>query len=85
MTDTIKISRELPEVLFDGNAVYEKTLELRREKGLMVRTSAENVSDVLDAVVSLLRAQPPEQPGDGELEAFEEFMSPRLKLLGWAV
>jgi hypothetical protein len=51
----------VPRVLFDGCAVYE---EVRRKAGHM-RTSPENVSDVLDAVVRLIRAAKaaPGEPG----------------------
>jgi len=42
---------ELPAILFDGNAVYDEVL------GRSSRTSAENVSDVLDAVVRLMRKE----------------------------
>jgi len=45
--------KEIPDVLFDGYAVYQKILETRGE--LNMRTSPENVSDVLDAAVSLIR------------------------------
>lgn len=53
--------RELPDVLFDGHAVYS-TLDDRAK----YRTSPENVSDVLDAVVRLIRAasQPAQEWGD---------------------
>lgn len=52
----------IPDVLFDGMAVYE---EITRAGGHM-RTSAENVSEVLDAVVRLLRAsQPTSDPKGG--------------------
>jgi dihydrofolate reductase (trimethoprim resistance protein) len=50
---------ELPEELFDGHAVYTETVRHRRELGLLVRTSPENVSDTLDAVVRLARARAP--------------------------
>lgn len=51
----------VPRVLFDGMAVYE---EVRRKAGHM-RTSPENVSDVLDAAVRLIRAAKaaPGEPG----------------------
>lgn len=42
--------REIPDLLFDGNAVYAALGDSARR-----RTGPENVSDVLDAVVSLLR------------------------------
>lgn len=47
----------VPDVLFDGYAV----LMALSEKA-MARTSAENVSDVLDAIVELLRAAPSPAP-----------------------
>lgn len=47
-----------PDILLDGMAVYE---EVRRNAGHM-RTSPENVSDVLGAAVRLIRALPPEPP-----------------------
>jgi hypothetical protein len=50
----------VPDVLFDGHAVYKALAE-----GRAARTGPENVSDTLDAVVRLLRATPP-QPGAGE-------------------
>lgn len=40
----------IPDVLFDGNAVWQALDERAR-----TRTSAENISDVLDAVVRLMR------------------------------
>jgi len=40
----------IPDVLFDGNAVWQYLDERAK-----TRTSAENVSDVLDAVVRLMR------------------------------
>ena len=43
---------QIPDVLFDGNAVYSELTD--REKR---RTSPENVSDVLDAVVRILRKE----------------------------
>lgn len=47
----------IPEVLFDGNAVYaEMSVQAH------ARTSAINVADVLDAVVRLMRAAPTAQP-----------------------
>lgn len=53
---------KVPDVLFDGYAVY-KELTKTEEK----RTSIENVSDVLDAVVRLMRATPP-APDAGVVE-----------------
>lgn len=51
------IAARVPDILFDGMAVYE---EVRRQAGYM-RTSPENVSDVLDAAVRLIRrAEPPQ-------------------------
>lgn len=47
----------LPEELFDGHAVYQETVRHRREAGLLVRTSPENVSDALDAVVRLVKSR----------------------------
>lgn len=47
----------VPDVLFDGHAVYTESCRLRAIKGGNARTSPENVSDTLDAVVSLLRDQ----------------------------
>ena len=44
------IEQEIPPILFDGFAVYE-ALSLKASK----RTSHENVSDVLDAIVKLMR------------------------------
>lgn len=49
-------SREIPEELFDGYAVYNELT--RAEKKY---TSAANVSAVLDAVVSLIRKNSPVQ------------------------
>lgn len=43
-------ARELPQELFDGLTVYKSL-----PRKAMGRTSAENVSDVLDAVVKLIR------------------------------
>lgn len=40
----------IPDVLFDGNAVWRELDERAK-----TRTSAENVSDVLDAIVRLMR------------------------------
>ncbi len=45
----------LPEELFDGHAVYQEMVRQRRESGLLVRTSPENVSDTLDAVGKLIK------------------------------
>lgn len=53
----IELVEALPEELFDGHAVYQETVRHRREAGLLVRTSPENVSDALDAVVRLIRAR----------------------------
>jgi hypothetical protein len=57
----LEAAKAVPDVLFDGLAVYE---EVRRKAGHM-RTSPENVSDVLDAVVRLIRAAKaaPGEPG----------------------
>lgn len=49
---SVETSNELPAILFDGMAVYQALKELQRR-----RTSWENVSDTLDAVVRLLRAE----------------------------
>lgn len=49
-------SQGIPEVLFDGYKVYQE-LTKAEEK----RTSYENVSDVLDAVVRILRRSNPAQ------------------------
>lgn len=43
-------SLKIPRILFDGYAVLQAIPEAHRK-----RTSAENVCDVLDAVVSILR------------------------------
>lgn len=53
------VAKKLPPILFDGYAVL---LELRKDKRAASRTGAENVSDVLDAIVRAMRAerlQPP--------------------------
>jgi hypothetical protein len=57
----LEAAKAVPDVLFDGLAVYE---EVRRKAGHM-RTSPENVSDVLDAAVRLIRAAKaaPGEPG----------------------
>lgn len=47
----------LPEELFDGHAVYQETVSHRRDSVLLVRTSPENVSDTLDAVVRLIKSR----------------------------
>ena len=61
--EVIAAHREaVPDVLFDGYAVFKAlTQDARR------RTSLENVSDVLDAVVRLMRPPAPaaEQPTGG--------------------
>lgn len=54
MTTAAKQAKEIPRILFDGYAVLQ---ELRKDPRCANRTSAENVSDVLDAVVRLLRAE----------------------------
>lgn len=54
----------VPDVLFDGHAVYTESCRLRAIKGGNARTSPENVSDTLDAVVSLLRGQQAEVKHD---------------------
>jgi hypothetical protein len=51
--------RELPEELFDGHAVLMSLNPRQR-----VRTSPENVSDVLDAVVKLIRSRALVGPSD---------------------
>ena len=48
--ETAGYSRELPEQLFDGFAVYQELDDKAK-----MRTSPENVSDVLDAVVRLIK------------------------------
>jgi hypothetical protein len=48
-----ELKRELPAFLFDGYYVYAEGLTEDARK----RTSPENVSDVLDAVVRLMRAE----------------------------
>lgn len=48
---------ELPAILFDGFAVLQALPPVRR-----ARTSPENVGDVLDAVVAILRATPRAAP-----------------------
>ena len=53
------LQSELPEELFDGHAVYQETVRQRRSSGLLVRTSPENVSDTLDAVVRLIKSRRP--------------------------
>jgi hypothetical protein len=45
---------ELPAILFDGKAVYD---EVQAHAACKTKTSAENVSDVLDAVVRLMRKE----------------------------
>lgn len=52
MRDAINdlVATRLPDVLYDGFAVYQALDEKARR-----RTGAENVSDVLDAVVKLMR------------------------------
>lgn len=45
---------DIPDVLYDGFAVYSELDEKAKR-----RTGAENVSDVLDAVVRLLKKQVP--------------------------
>lgn len=52
MKTTEKQTEGIPRELFDGFAVFE---ELRTVESAAGRTSAENVSDTLDAVVRLLR------------------------------
>ena len=47
----------VPDVLFDGPAVYQ---QIDNDKKGRNRTSPENVMDVLDAVVKLIRAASPE-------------------------
>lgn len=47
-------NEKFPDVLFDGYAVLQALGEKAK-----ARTSAENVSDVLDAVVRLIRSSPP--------------------------
>lgn len=54
----------LPDVLFDGYAVYQEVE--RQRAGRNSRTSAENVSDTLDAVVSLLRAVAHDKQSGGD-------------------
>lgn len=51
-------ARELPMELFDGLEVYKS---MPRE--ILRRTSADNVSDVLDAVVKLIRARKAQTEG----------------------
>jgi hypothetical protein len=46
----------MPDVLFDGFTVYEEVLKGRKQQ----RTSHENVSDTLDAIVRLLRRANPD-------------------------
>jgi hypothetical protein len=46
----------LPDILFDGFTVYEEVLKGREQQ----RTSHENVSDTLDAIVRLLRRANPD-------------------------
>jgi len=46
----------VPEIMFDGNSVYQ---EVQRMRSGNQRTSQENVADVLDAVVALLRSAAP--------------------------
>jgi len=55
---------ELPDELFDGHAVYQETVRHRRNSGLGVRTSPENVSDALDAVVRLIKSRRAAHGGD---------------------
>lgn len=50
----VQAQPEIPPVLFDGYAVYQAL------GNAQARTSPENVSDVLDAVVRLIRAEAPE-------------------------
>ena len=50
--------REIPRILFDGTTVYESVCSDPRAAS---RTSAENVSDVLDAIVRHMRAHPESQ------------------------
>lgn len=57
----------IPDVLFDGHAVYQEVLS---DSPNPPRTSPQNVAEVLDAVVRLMRrAAPlhPPQPNDGQL------------------
>jgi pyruvate dehydrogenase E2 component (dihydrolipoamide acetyltransferase) len=72
MTQSPQPSAEVPGILFDSYAVLKAL-----DKKATARTSAENVCDVLDAVVRLLRAVPvpsPEAaPGAGEGKPFGWF------------
>jgi hypothetical protein len=72
MTQSPQPSAEVPGILFDSYAVLKAL-----DKKATARTSAENVCDVLDAVVRLLRAAPvpsPEAaPGAGEGKPFGWF------------
>lgn len=48
----VKAKPEIPRVLFDGNTVFK---QIGNDPRAAARTSAENVSDVLDAVVAIMR------------------------------
>jgi hypothetical protein len=62
-------STELPALLFDGYYVYAEGLTEQAR----LRTSPENVSDVLDAVVRLFRAQlPKDSPLSGAKQPSEK-------------
>ena len=56
---TVAQAGQVPDVLFDGFAVYQALSD--KAKG---RTSSHNVSDTLDAVVKLMRAAAPAQGGE---------------------
>lgn len=75
--DTGKSAEAIPAVLFDGYAVYQALTEKAR-----ARTSADNVADVLDAIVGLLRAAPEGDDRNWQLREGDPFSATKSTAQG---